>query len=120
MDRIEQYRRIIEKVLTETLAFLKSGGDPGMEYKLLFDRERDSYALVAVGFSGKRRIHHFLIHLEIINDLIGQSFRLLPQPRRRIVPRIESGLELRLQCLRQARSDQCLQRIFITTTSGMR
>jgi hypothetical protein len=70
MDRIEQYRRIIEKVLTETLAFLKSGGDPGMEYKLLFDRERDSYALVAVGFSGKRRIHHFLIHLEIINGKV--------------------------------------------------
>jgi len=70
MDRIEQYRQIIEKALTETLAFLKSGNDPGVEYKLLFDRERDNYALIAVGFSSKRRIHHFLVHLEIINGKV--------------------------------------------------
>jgi hypothetical protein len=70
MDRITQYRQIIETVLTETLAFLNSGADPGIEYKLLFDRERDGYALIVAGFSNKRRIHHFLIHLEIINGKV--------------------------------------------------
>ena len=70
MDRITQYRQIIENVLTETLAFLNSGADPSVEYRLLFDRERDSYGLVAIGFSNKRRIHHFLIHLEIINGKV--------------------------------------------------
>jgi len=41
-----------------------------IEYKLLFGRERDSHALIAVGFSHKRRIHHFLVHLEIINGKV--------------------------------------------------
>lgn len=70
MDRIEQLRHAIEKVLTETLAFLNSGADPGIEYKLLLDQAHDSYALIAIGFSNKRRIHHFLIHMEIINGKV--------------------------------------------------
>lgn len=44
MDRIEQQRQAIEKVLTETLAFLNPGADPDIEYKLLFDRARDAMA----------------------------------------------------------------------------
>lgn len=70
MDRITQYRQIIERVLTEAWEFIGPTNDEDIEYKLMFDRKRDNYALIAVGFSNKRRIHHFLIHLEIINDKV--------------------------------------------------
>ncbi|MGH9846114.1 MAG: XisI protein [Blastocatellia bacterium] len=70
MDRIAQYREIIERVLTETLEFIGPPHDKGVEYKLLLDRQRDSYGLIAVGFDKARRLHHFVIHLEIINGKI--------------------------------------------------
>ncbi len=72
MDRITQYREIIERVLTETWDYLKTGAASGMEveYKLLFDRERDSYGLLMVGFGRAHRIHNLMIHLEIINGKV--------------------------------------------------
>ncbi|MGH9801897.1 MAG: XisI protein [Blastocatellia bacterium] len=70
MDRIAQYRDIIERVLTEALEFIGPTNDQGVEYKLMFDRERDSYAITAIGFDGPRRVHRFVIHLEIINGKV--------------------------------------------------
>lgn len=70
MDRIAEYRDIIEKVLTEALAFMGPTNTQGVEYKLMFDRERDSYAITAIGFDGPRRVHRFVIHLEIINGKV--------------------------------------------------
>jgi XisI protein len=70
MDRITQLREIIEKVLTEAWHFLGPADNDGVEYKLMFDRQHDSYAITAVGFRGPRRIHRFVIHLEIINEKI--------------------------------------------------
>jgi hypothetical protein len=70
MDRITQFREIIEKVLTEAWRFLGPSNDDGVEYKLMFDRQRDSYAITAVGFNGPRRVHRFVIHLEIINGKV--------------------------------------------------
>ena len=70
MDRIAQYRQVIEKVLTETYNFVKSGSGLDVEYQLLFDREHDSYALIVSGFEHRRRIHDFLLHFEIKNGKI--------------------------------------------------
>jgi hypothetical protein len=44
MDRIAQYREIIEKVLTDAWEFIDKSNDQGVEYKQMFDRQRDSYA----------------------------------------------------------------------------
>lgn len=70
MDRIAQYRDIIEKVLTDAWEFIGPNNDPGVEYKLMFDWQRDSYAITAIGFDGPRRVHRFVIHLEIINGKV--------------------------------------------------
>jgi hypothetical protein len=70
MDRIAQYRDIIEKVLTDAWEFIGPKNDTGVEYKLMFDRQRDSYAITAIGFDGPRRVHRFVIHLEIINGKV--------------------------------------------------
>ncbi|MEP7338691.1 MAG: XisI protein [Acidobacteriota bacterium] len=70
MDRIAQYRDIVERVLTEALEFMGPANDQGVEYKLMFDRQRDSYAITAIGFDGPRRVHRFVIHLEIINGKV--------------------------------------------------
>jgi hypothetical protein len=70
MDRIDRYRDIIEKVLTEAWKYIGPANNPGVEYKLMFDRQRDSYAIIAVGFDGPRRVHRFVIHLEIISGKV--------------------------------------------------
>jgi hypothetical protein len=70
MDRIAQYRQVIEKALTETWEYVKSGSGLEVEYQLLFDREHDNYALIVSGFGKAKRIHHFLVHLQIKNGKI--------------------------------------------------
>jgi hypothetical protein len=70
MDRIAYYRETIERVLTETIEYIGPTDGKGVEYKLLFDRERDSYALIAIGWEGEQRVLDIIILLEIINGKI--------------------------------------------------
>ena len=42
----------------------------GVETRLLFDRERDQYALVTLGWEGVHHHYSVVAHLEIINDRI--------------------------------------------------
>lgn len=63
MDRIEKYRRIIERVLTEYAAIPYAHGE--IEKRCAFDRARDEYVLVNAGWDGHRRVSGTIIHLEI-------------------------------------------------------
>src|SRR5688572_30053813 len=68
MDRLETMRETVEKVL------LKYTEPPFAEEKLetevIFDRNRDRYLLVEVGWENHARVHHTVAHLDIINDKI--------------------------------------------------
>ncbi|HQU85289.1 MAG TPA: XisI protein [Pyrinomonadaceae bacterium] len=68
MDRLEIMRETIEKVL------LKYTEPPFAEEKLeteaIFDRHRDRYLLVEVGWENNARVHHTVAHLDIINGKI--------------------------------------------------
>ena len=68
MDKLNQYRGIIEQILTDVAKITPS--KDRLEYKLIFDRERDSYGLVSIGWNNAARIHHFVIHLEIIGGKV--------------------------------------------------
>jgi hypothetical protein len=68
MDTLDKYRNIIERILTEVARITPSTDD--VVYKTIFDRKTDSYGLIAVGWEKKRRVHHFVIHLEIINGKV--------------------------------------------------
>jgi len=67
-DNLNRYRDIIENLLTEVRHMTQDRN--GYEYRTLFDRRSDSYALICVGWEGKKRVHHFVIHLEIINGKV--------------------------------------------------
>ena len=65
MDQLTHYRQIIEQLLLELAR--RRPANSNLAYKTLFDRQADSYALAAIGWQGARRIHHFVIHIEIID-----------------------------------------------------
>ncbi len=69
MDKVEKYRKIIEKILTEHANQPYSHDD--IKSQTVFDRENDRYLLVDVGWRKKRfRVHGTLVHVEIIDGKI--------------------------------------------------
>lgn len=70
MDRIAYYRKTIKRILTETIEYIGPADGKGVEHKLLFDQERDSYALIAIGWEDEQRVLDIIILLEIINGKI--------------------------------------------------
>lgn len=68
MDRLEQYRTIIEQTLTQRVNDLKDF--PDLRDKTVFDRRTDSYLLLRQGWDKSRRVHAIVVHLEILNGKI--------------------------------------------------
>ena len=62
--RIAPYRDIIERLLTEYAKYPYSHGE--IERQLVFDRERDHYLLLSVGWD-KSRVHGCVIHIDLID-----------------------------------------------------
>jgi XisI protein len=61
---LASYRAIIEKVLTEYSRYPYAHGE--IERQLVFDRERDHYLLLSVGWN-QRRVHGCLVHIDLID-----------------------------------------------------
>lgn len=66
MDRIGSYRQLIEHILDEHARIPYAHGD--LRCETVFDRAKDRYLLVTVGWNGDRRIYHVLVHVDIVND----------------------------------------------------
>jgi len=68
MDDLDRYREFIESKLNEFVAMSEQalGGDKFRD-KAVFDRRDDNYLIFREGWDGSRRIHSFVIHIEIIN-----------------------------------------------------
>jgi hypothetical protein len=64
----ERYRRIIQDVILEHAKYKPSHGKIRTEVD--FQPEIDHYGLIRVGWSGKHRIHGFVIHIDIVEDKI--------------------------------------------------
>ena len=67
MDRLD-YRTIIEQILSEYAEYPYAAG--GLETRLLFDHERDQYALICLGWEDIHRTHTCVLHLEILDGKI--------------------------------------------------
>lgn len=59
---------VAEQVLKNYAAYPCTAA--GVETRLLFDRERNQYALVTLGWEGAHHHYSVVAHLEIINDKI--------------------------------------------------
>lgn len=68
MERLEQYRQCIRKLLTEQATIAQA--NPDIECQLIFDAEHDHYQLLDVGWEGLKRIYNCFIHLDIKNGKI--------------------------------------------------
>lgn len=68
MDKLENYRNIVEKILREHAALPYAYDD--IERRTMFDREADAYLLYIVGWGNRRRYHGIVTHIDIINDKI--------------------------------------------------
>lgn len=63
MDKVEQYREYIQRLLTEYSNHKSLNED--VEAQTVFDKEHDHYQLVHVGWRNKRRIYGCVLHLDI-------------------------------------------------------
>jgi len=64
MDSVDDCRAIIEKIIREHAAIPYAYGEISRE--MVFDRERDHYMLLSVGWK-RGRIHGCVIHVDIID-----------------------------------------------------
>lgn len=63
MERVDYYRHCICQLLTQELE--KEGQSSDIEHQLVFDRDRDRYLLLNVGWQDHDRIYACFIHLDI-------------------------------------------------------
>lgn len=72
MDKLEQYRDIIETTLRRIVdmtenAFTKVAS---LRDKAVLDRQTDNYLIVREGWDGPRHLDRIVVHLEIMNGKI--------------------------------------------------
>jgi hypothetical protein len=65
MDSLESDRAIIESILIEYTKIPYAYGD--FQTEAIFDRSRDRYVLMNVGWDDGKRVHGSLVHVDIID-----------------------------------------------------
>jgi hypothetical protein len=68
MDKLNQYRDIICRLIEEYASFKPANGQ--IETEAIKDRDRDHYEVLHVGWDGVRRVHGSVIHVDIHNGKI--------------------------------------------------
>jgi hypothetical protein len=69
MDKLSLYRKIVHDILTPIAQ--RRYSSPTISHEAVFDEANDRYLILTVGWEGRvRRIHHCLIHLDIIDGKI--------------------------------------------------
>lgn len=68
MESLERVREIVIEILEEYSTHIPSNGQ--IEMELIFDRERDRYQLVAVGWNKATRVYGSMIHIDLKGDKI--------------------------------------------------
>ena len=71
MDKLTRYREIIQKILKN---YSDRRSDDIVESQTIFDRERDHYQIVNVGWNKDKRIYGCVIHLDIKNGKIWLQY----------------------------------------------
>ncbi len=63
MDQLDRYRAIVRRLIEEYASYKPSYGD--IRTEAVIDTERDHYEVMQVGWSGGRRVHGSVIHIDI-------------------------------------------------------
>jgi hypothetical protein len=66
MDKkLTQYRRLIERLLTEYAELYNRGNEPGVETITVFDTERDHYILHTIGWADRKHVSNTTLYVRI-------------------------------------------------------
>jgi hypothetical protein len=65
---LDNYRDMIEAILTEYASIPYSYAD--IKAEVVFDRVRDRYLWMDIGWDGDRRVHGCLVHIDLIDGKI--------------------------------------------------
>lgn len=65
MERVEQYRKFIRKLLTSHADYDNLSLESEIESQLVFDTENDHYQVLDVGWNGLKRVYNCFIHIDI-------------------------------------------------------
>ncbi len=68
MDRVNEYRAIVRRVIEEYASYRPSHGN--IETEAVVDAARDHYEVMHVGWDGVRRVHGSAVHVDIIDGKI--------------------------------------------------
>ena len=68
MDKLNDYREKVKKLLNKYLHYKPSYGD--VEVEQIFDIEHDHYQIISVGWNNQKRIYGPIMHLDIKNEKI--------------------------------------------------
>lgn len=68
MDKVNQYRQIVQEILVEHSQIQPAYGE--IEMAVLFDCERDHYQVLRSGWLQKQRVYGVLIHIDLKGEKI--------------------------------------------------
>ena len=68
MDSLNNYRQLVKQLLTEYAEIPVF--DSGTQNETIFDGENDRYMLINIGWFNDQRIHHCVIHIDIIDGQV--------------------------------------------------
>lgn len=71
MDSLNQYREIVQTILSE---YSERRSTAEIESQCIFDLQRDHYQIVNVGWENQRRVYGCVIHLDIKNGKIWLQY----------------------------------------------
>jgi hypothetical protein len=75
MDKLATYSQIVQELLTEyAQTFSTSNSIAEIETQVIFDRERNHYQLVNLGWNRGRRIFGVVIHIDIKEEKIWLQY----------------------------------------------
>ena len=78
MDRIEQYRTVVTRILEEFRDRVSSG-DP-IRYQLVKDVQNGHFLLICCGWEGHRYTYQTIYHIDIIDGKIWVQFDATDRP----------------------------------------
>lgn len=70
MDNVAEYRKLIQKVLTEYDNLSRQSPDTHSETCLVFDEIHDHYLWLTVDWQGSKRLKYTHVHIRIKNEKI--------------------------------------------------
>jgi hypothetical protein len=68
MDSLNNYRKLVKQLLSEYAEIPVF--DSGIQNEIIFDLENDRYMLINIGWFNEQRIHHCVIHIDIIDGQV--------------------------------------------------